>query len=275
MSNIEKAIVCFSGGHSSACAAIETVRKYGKNNVILLNHNISSHVEHADIKRFKDDISNYCDVPITYANADDYENNPPLTVCLKKSAFNVGNQQTFCTYELKTKPFHEWLETNYPATYENPREDVEIIYGFDRTEPDRITRRSQLLGVMGYKTSFPLAGMEQSIEKTEDIGIKRPSTYRLYKHANCQGCLKAGKQHWYCVYCLRPDIWQEAKAAEAKIGYSIIKDAPLESLETKFKEMHDEKMICPNDKTDSNTFWTDVEKALPGQISMLPCECSI
>lgn len=37
---MDKAIVCFSGGHSSALVAIEAVRKYGKNNVILLNHNI-------------------------------------------------------------------------------------------------------------------------------------------------------------------------------------------------------------------------------------------
>lgn len=38
---MKKYIVCFSGGHSSAVAAIETVRKYGKEQVVLLNHDIS------------------------------------------------------------------------------------------------------------------------------------------------------------------------------------------------------------------------------------------
>ena len=50
---VMKYIVCYSGGHSSALVAIEAVRKYGKENVILLNHDISKEVEHEDIKRFK------------------------------------------------------------------------------------------------------------------------------------------------------------------------------------------------------------------------------
>ena len=49
---VMKYIVCYSGGHSSALVAIEAVRKYGKEDVILLNHNISPEVEHKDIKRF-------------------------------------------------------------------------------------------------------------------------------------------------------------------------------------------------------------------------------
>lgn len=45
-----KYVVCFSGGHSSALAAVETVRRFGRNQVILLNHDISSKVETAKIK---------------------------------------------------------------------------------------------------------------------------------------------------------------------------------------------------------------------------------
>ena len=37
-------IVCFSGGESSAIVAIEVVRKFVKENVVLLNHDISSKV---------------------------------------------------------------------------------------------------------------------------------------------------------------------------------------------------------------------------------------
>ena len=72
-----KKIICFSGGHSSALAAIETVRIYGRDNVILLNHDISSHVEHEDIKRFKHEIADYLGLPITYANMDGWETTPP------------------------------------------------------------------------------------------------------------------------------------------------------------------------------------------------------
>ena len=54
-----KYIVCYSGGHSSALAAVKAVRKHGKENVILLNHDISKNVEHEDIKRFKNEVANY------------------------------------------------------------------------------------------------------------------------------------------------------------------------------------------------------------------------
>ena len=44
-----KHIVCYSGGHSSAIVAIAVVKKYGKENVILLNHDIKNTVESQDI----------------------------------------------------------------------------------------------------------------------------------------------------------------------------------------------------------------------------------
>ena len=44
-------VVCYSGGHSSALAAVETVRRFGNENVILLNHDISSKVESIKIKK--------------------------------------------------------------------------------------------------------------------------------------------------------------------------------------------------------------------------------
>ena len=57
--NKTKHIVCYSGGHSSALVAIEVVRKYGKENVILLNHDINPRFENNDIKRFKKEVSDY------------------------------------------------------------------------------------------------------------------------------------------------------------------------------------------------------------------------
>ena len=48
-----KYVVCYSGGHSSALAAVETVIRHGRKNTILLNHDISGKVEDEDVKRFK------------------------------------------------------------------------------------------------------------------------------------------------------------------------------------------------------------------------------
>ena len=89
----------------------------------------------------------------------------------------------------------------------------------------------------GYKCEFPLAFWERTIQNVEEIGIKRPSTYEIHKHANCIGCLKGGKQHWYVVYCLYPEIFEKAKIAEEAIGYSILRGGYLKEYETMFHKM--------------------------------------
>lgn len=259
-----KKIVCFSGGHSSALAAIETARKYGTEGMILLNHDISPHVEHEDIKRFKRDVAEYIGLPIAYANAEGWEELTPIQ-CMIRGGGNSA-RLIHCTRMLKTAPFYKWLE-------ENAARGDWVIYGFDAEETNRMMRRSDVMNAMGYKAVFPLAEWERTIQATEEVGIERPSTYATYKHANCVGCLKAGKQHWYCVYCLRPDIWAEAVAAEEETGYSIIKGTFLKKLEPEFREMRDILHIVPTDKTKSAKFWKKVRETLPEEQLEIPCDC--
>lgn len=269
-----KYIVCFSGGHSSALVAVEAVRKAGKENVILLNHDISPNVEDADIKRFKREVADYLGIEITYANMDGWEQKDPLDVCMEIGAFKVGNGTALCTNRLKTEPFYKWLNENYPSKPFEPRDDVTILYGFDKNEVHRIQRRIGVLLSKGYKTDFPLAFWERTIQNIEEIGIQRPKTYQIFKHANCIGCLKSGKQQWYIVFCLRPDLWEKAKRAEEVIGYSILKDVYLEDLECKFRTMK-ELGIVPTEKVGFQKFWAEVRKALPNDFDNKPCECAI
>lgn len=65
-----KHIICYSGGHSSALVAIEVARKFGTENLILLNHDLSSSVECADVKRFKKQVADHLGIAITFANID-------------------------------------------------------------------------------------------------------------------------------------------------------------------------------------------------------------
>lgn len=266
-----KYVVCYSGGHSSALVAVEAVRKYGKDDIILLNHDISSNVEHSDIKRFKQEVADYLGVPITYANMDNFEQLDPLSVSINNSAFSVYGNPALCTYYLKTQPFERWLKANYPADFNNPCEDITILYGFDADEIARIQRRVGILGQKGYKTDYPLALWDRTIQNIEEIGINRPLTYEMYKHANCQGCLKAGKQHWYVVYCTRPDLFERAKEAEDLIGYSILKHEYMKDLEPKFEEMKC-RGILPGEKLHSQTFWAMVRRELRDS-EELPCDC--
>lgn len=268
-----KHIVCYSGGHSSAIAAVEVVRKYGKENVILLNHDLCSRSEDADVKRFKREVSNYLGVPITYANMPGWEEKDQFDVCIDLGIFTGRPGKALCTHKLKTEPFHKWLTENYPSKVGELRDDVRIVYGFDTSETTRITRRVGIMAAMGYETEFPLLWENRTIIDTEEIGIKRPITYEIFNHANCIGCLKAGKQHWFVVYCLYPNTWEKAKKAEAEIGYSILKNMYLSELEPEFAELK-AKGLYTTEKINPQRFWAIARKLITDDYC-LPCECSL
>ena len=123
-----KHIVCFSGGHSSAIAAVEVVRKFGAEDTILLNHDLCPRTEDADIKRFKKEVSDYLGVPITYANMPGWDVKDQFDVCMEIKAFKAGAQSTaFCTNRLKTEPFHKWLSEHYPANPPEVRDDISLV----------------------------------------------------------------------------------------------------------------------------------------------------
>lgn len=109
-----KHVCCYSGGHTSALVGIEVVRRFGAENVVFLNHDINASVEDADIKRFKQEVADYCGVPITYAS----HKNPELDqfdVCVQAKAFKVNDGSELCTSRLKTEPFRKWLIDNVPV----------------------------------------------------------------------------------------------------------------------------------------------------------------
>lgn len=274
-----KHIVCYSGGHSSALVAIEVVSKYGKDNCVLLNHDISAWVENSDIKRFKKEVADYLGMEITYANIKDLpaeELPDQFDVVVDAAAFKVGSGTELCTSRLKTEPFMKWLKENVPE------KDCVIYYGFDANETARIQRRTGILGAQGYKTGYPLAFNQEdrTVMSTSDLGILPPNTYENFKHANCVGCLKAGKQHWYVVYCTRKDIWEKAKWAEEEIGYSIIKGTYLVELEGMFEKMK-QSDVPTTEHIVHQTFWKIARASVKEYEKQMekeeqdnkPCEC--
>ena len=258
-----KYVVCYSGGHSSALAAIETVRRYGKDKVILLNHDISPKVERADTKEYKERIADKLGLPVQYANAEGWEDRTPLVVAREKRLFQKLAGQKFCTYELKTKPFYDWIKTSgYTG------DDVTFVYGFDAKETERIERRRMILGKMGFETLFPLAELPRTIFDTKEIGVEKPVSYCQFKHSNCVGCLKAGKMHWYMVYCLYPEIFAEAVFTEKSVGQTIIKGVWLEDLIPLYEEMKQQN-IEPSDNCVCSSFWKSVRDTAIGQQDLL------
>jgi len=275
----KKHIVCYSGGHSSALVAIEVVRKYGKENTILVNHECI--LEPKDVERFEQEIAKYLDLPITYVNFEGFDTKDQFDVVMEKKSFvNVksSSREALCTHVMKTEPFLRWLK-ELDDSYE-----YIVYYGFDKNEMTRVQRRSTIMAAIGYKTDFPLAlWTERTIQNTEEIGIARPNSYNVYKHANCVGCLKAGWQHWYCVYVLDYPLYEKGMKSEELIGYKIHKDVYLSEKIELFEKM--KKIgIEPNEHIVSQTFWKNVRNAIKEYDNSVieiteedqkPCECFI
>lgn len=269
-----KHVVCYSGGHTSAICAIEVVRRFGAPDTTLLNHDIHFSVEHADIKRFKLEVADYLGLPITFANRGDVSQDQ-FDVCVQAKAFKVGTGSELCTSRLKTEPFNAWLAANVPD-----RQAI-CYYGFDPKEKKRIRRRIGVMAAQGYRTDFPAAlWTERTIHATREIGIPEPSTYSVFKHGNCVGCLKAGWQHWYIVYCTRPDIWLKAKWAESEIGYAIHhdEDGPvyLEDMVPRFEAMR-AAGVEATEQVKPQTFWAQARKVvkLHEIKEVAPCDCAM
>lgn len=266
-------IVCYSGGESSGLVAVEVVRKYGRESVVLLNHDIPGHVEDADIKRFKRELADYLGLPITYASHKD-PTADQFDVCVHAGAFKVENGQELCTNRLKTEPFMRHLAAHHADR------DCVIYYGFDPKETARIQRRASIMAGLGYRTDFPLAlWLDRTVSAVRELGIEPPNTYSVFIHANCTGCLKAGLQHWYVVYCTRRDIWEKAKWAEEEIGYAIHHDdngpVYLEDLEPKFEIMR-LAGVPATEHIAHQRFWAGANKIVKisaVQQQLKPCEC--
>lgn len=282
-----KHIICFSGGKSSALVACMVVQKFGNENVILLNHEVRA--EPLDVERFENEVASYLRLPITYANADQskYPTLTPYEVSQKDRAFGVKqgvNNNVLCTSRLKTEPFDKWLEENY--------EEGDIIYyGFDKDEVKRIQRRSSFLGQRGYKTDYPLALWENPLDDTflEFIQVKPPMQYKVFKHANCVGCIKGGQLHWLCIYVHKREVFDQFKELELELGHSIIKGAFLEDLEPKFEATVKLGGINITEHQNGPSFWARVRRLLKekeiGQKTLLghflnlkeeetkPCQC--
>jgi len=268
-----KHVVCYSGGHSSALVAIEVSRKFAGDEIVLLNHDLPFWVEDQDTKRFKKEVADYLGLPVTYANHAGATKDQ-FDVTVDKKAFKVGAGTELCTSVLKTAPFLKWLKENA-----DPSGTV-CYYGFDANEPARVQRRSSIMGEMGWRTDYPVAlWTERTIRSTLEVGIPLPNSYGVFKHANCVGCLKAGLQHWYVVFCTRQDIWMKAKWAEDEIGYAIHKDKDgpifLEDLEERFTAMQSAG-VQATEQTPSGRFWSQAKKivAIHATPETKPCECA-
>jgi hypothetical protein len=124
--------------------------------------------------------------------------------------------------------------------------------------------------------------LPDTLESTRQVGIEQPLTCGTYKHGNCAGCLKRGIQHWYVTFCHRPDVYAQAEAAEAALGYTInrsraykrVRPLPLTELRPVFAQMLADGIPTTEHYPNGKFSWDLRRYQLEAAETRKPCECS-
>lgn len=212
MKEIERVVVWFSAGVTSAVAAKITLNKYqDKLPVHLVFCDTGS--EHDDNFRFMDDVSKWLDVPVEIIRNEKYKDTHEV---YRSSGFIKSIHGAKCTHELKKLPRRQ---------YENLSTDLQV-FGYDADEVDRANRFIE--NNPEVRVWFPL--LDEGITKSTarqillQHGIKEPVTYSLgFANANClkTGCVKGGMGYWNHFKKFNPDAFWEMAKIEREVAHAI------------------------------------------------------
>lgn len=216
-------IVSLSGGVASAVCADRAIKKHGKENVALWF--ADTNWEHPDLYRFLIDLENYWGKEILRFK----DGRNPLEVAEDRQII-PSNRIAPCTFELKIKPFREYVESlNKPVT---------IYLGLDWSEEHRqAAPKKNYEEIKGVTVDYPLIWKPYNFNYFEEVkswGIEIPELYTQgFAHNNCGGrCVKQGHKDWYRLLEHYPDEYLKVEGWEvdqrnkggARVNYSITKD---------------------------------------------------
>jgi 3'-phosphoadenosine 5'-phosphosulfate sulfotransferase (PAPS reductase)/FAD synthetase len=212
--NIERVVIWFSAGVTSAVAAKLALNKYaGVYPVHLVNCDTGS--EDEDNYRFMRDVSDWLGLPLEIIRSEKYKNT--FDVYDNSGGFFKSRYGAPCTTKLKKKP---------RLKYQNLATDLQI-FGYDAKEAHRAERFNHHNPLV--MTWFPL--IELGIDKNEarqmllKAGIQEPRTYAEgFNNANClaAGCVKGGIGYWNHIRKMRPEVFWRMAEKEREIGYALL-----------------------------------------------------
>ena len=216
-----KHVVQFSNGAGSAWVAWWVLQNMPKEDVILLNHDPGA--EHADSKRFQEEVSKFLDHPITEKSCD-----KTLWELIEEQHCLPSSFIPWCTRMLKIEPGEEFLQS---------LDDDFIMYnGFGFNEWRRVQKATARTEHSGRKLRCPLfenkmTGDDAKKIIREEWKICLPEPYKFLSHNNCIPCFKAGKGHFIKVAKHYPAEFERACQAEEATGFTIFRDCTLRELE--------------------------------------------
>ena len=217
-------IVSLSGGTASAVAAGRVLDAYGREDVTLWFADTNWKDE--DLYRFLSDLESFWEIKIRRFK----DGRTPLEVAEDRSL--IPNQKRApCSYELKIKPFVEFVESM-------PK-PVTVHLGMDFTEQHRMIRpKAEYESMPGVTVDAPLmwdpVASPPHRVVTESWGIETPRLYKMgFPHNNCGGrCVKQGIREWQRLKHTFPERftevadWEQEQRAKggARADYTIARD---------------------------------------------------
>lgn len=210
-----RVVVGFSGGVTSAWCAGWALRKFPRDEVVLLWHDTKE--EHPDTYRFLREMSAALGLPIT-----ERSDGRSVTEVFRDRGFLGNNQNTPCSDVLKASQGTKHLRELQAQDF-----DVVKVFGFSAREPRRIHRMLGYALRDGFTARFPV--VEQGVSKQqcadwcEGLGVRPSAMYAWSDHANCVGCVKGGRAYWLAVAEHAPDVFEQRAALEEEFGHEIIR----------------------------------------------------
>jgi hypothetical protein len=212
---MQKIVVGFSGGVTSAWCAGWALRNYPREDVVLMWHDTKE--EHPDTYRFLREMAAALDMPIT-----ERSDGRSVTELFRDEGFLGNNQNAMCSRVLKVAQGEKYFKELRADGYE-----ITQIVGYSRNEPTRVQRMVGR-GIQGdFTPRFPI--IEEGVTKQDcvdwclSLGVKPSSMYCWSAHANCVGCVKGGKAYWLAVALHAPEVYEQRAALEEEFGHTIVR----------------------------------------------------
>lgn len=209
-----KIAVWVSCGAASAVAAVETVLRYGPENVRLLNNPIVE--EDEDNQRFITDLSTLIGLPIERVVSKKYPDQSCVEVWDDRN-YMSGLLGAPCTMILKKHARQEWEASN-PVDWH--------VLGFtvdEKARHDRfvLTERTNVLPVL---IDLGIT-KDDCFDRLRQWGLDLPRVYYWgYPNANCIGCVKASSPtYWNHVRRQNPDVFEARSEQSRRLGVRLVK----------------------------------------------------
>lgn len=220
-----KYICSISGGVPSAISTERTIKRHGRESVIIWFADTTW--EDEDLYRFVNDcMTRWGGEMVTYSDG-----RTPLQVAEDQSI--IPNQRVApCSFKLKIEPFKKFLRA-YPKP-------VTVCLGLDWSEIHRMDApRQNYEAIDGVTVDFPLMWKPYEMRNYFDVvkyewGIEPPRLYQEgFPHNNCGGrCVKQGIREWRRLMLHYPERfaevrdWEQTQRAKggARANYAIARD---------------------------------------------------